>query len=210
MIAQVRLKVWEAKSLVRVDWPAELMGAATVSRVDGAQLVLASSGSFTFTLADQARAINSGGYKAFEVQFKGGADSFGALETPSAVSCNYLLHACKAASYQVVEDWGYGFRAEVITSSMWPAGAHVRLNFPNHAAIVLTETWQATALTDPGTPTTIDFILGASPDGDGGFGFSATGLSSAATTPPSIECTFDGSTPTRTLPDAQALLQQAK
>jgi hypothetical protein len=44
IIAQVRLKAWEAKSLVRLDWEAAVDGEggtslANVARVDGAKLV---------------------------------------------------------------------------------------------------------------------------------------------------------------------------
>lgn len=63
IIAQVRLKVWEQKSLVRIDWP-EAMAAASVVKVDGARLTLASGSSYTFELDDMAKALSVGGEKA--------------------------------------------------------------------------------------------------------------------------------------------------
>lgn len=51
------------------------------------------------------------------------------------------------------------------------------------------QVWQATALPDPSQPATLDFVLDAAADGDGGFGYSARGLPQP---PAAIRCTFEG------------------
>ena len=77
----------------------------------------------------------------------------------------------------------------------------MRIDFGD-ATVELHEVWQATALPDPSQPTQLDFVLDGSADGDGGFGFSARGLPRAA---PTIQCTFEGPPPSRTLPAAAKL-----
>lgn len=125
VIAQVRLKVWEARSLVRLEWPDD--AKQRVVGVEGARLVLTSGGSFTFALDDAARAISVGtNLKAFEIQLAGSQQH---LEAPASVSCHYQLRSCSeprgaGARWQLVEDWGTGYRAEILISK-WAAGGQV-------------------------------------------------------------------------------------
>ena len=215
IIVQVRMKAWESKSLVRFDWADGVGiggegagGAPEVRNVNGATLVQrtklgATGGSLSFSLGDAARAASVGQHlKAFEIQLAGLHDD---LPPPSRITCHYQMRSCGAAKFQLVEDLGGSFRAEVLLDR-WQSGGQVRLTFAD-AAVELKDIWQATALAaDPTTPGVLDFVLDASPDGDGGFGFTATGL---GVTPPSITCTLEtGTTPTRTLPDAQRLAEK--
>ena len=66
--------------------------------------------------------------------------------------------------------------------------------------------WQATVageLGEPGTPS-LRFSLENAPDGDGGFGFSASGY---ARSEPTILCTFEGAPVSKVLAAAEALKQ---
>ena len=170
---------------MRISWPAAM--ASSVSKVEGAQVVQASAGTYTFSLADEAvtRLADSSPYnltltltlalaltlaltlttspspspitltltdhlspltshphpcphphphphpqvaisvgshqKAFEVHLTGVTH----LEPPLTVSCVYQLKQCTGAKWQLVEDWGSGYRAEVLVAS-WAPGAQVR------------------------------------------------------------------------------------
>ena len=207
VVAQVRLKVWEARSLIRITWPSDAGALALrVAKVDGAELMLTSGATLTFALGDEARAISVRGGKAFEVHLLGAADVLMQhLEQPLEIKCHYQLKACAGASWQLLEDWGGGYRAEVLIAEGWAAGAHVQLDFGS-VAVRVDEMWQATALPDPSWPTRIDFVLDATADGDGGFGYTARGFP----TPPSIKCTFEGRLPPRSLPASQALRARAQ
>ena len=106
---QVRMKVWEARSLVRLTWPSSL-APLRPSHVEGAQLVLASGATLTFALGDEARATSVGAHqKAFEFTLGG----LSHLEPPLAIGCHYQLKGCNGASWQLIEEWGSGYRAEV-------------------------------------------------------------------------------------------------
>ena len=48
------------------------------------------------------------------------------LEPPLSIGCHYQLKACTGAKFQLVEDWGAGYRAEVLISR-WAAAAQVRI-----------------------------------------------------------------------------------
>ena len=63
------MKVWEARSLVRIAWPATPESAGLrVAKVEAATLALTSASTLTFSLGDMASAISVGAQqKAFEV-----------------------------------------------------------------------------------------------------------------------------------------------
>ena len=121
---------------------------------------------------------------------------------PREIACRYQLEICSAAKWQLVEDWGSGFRAEVLLGK-WVPSAQLRIEFET-SAVAITEVWQATALPPAITTASAsaDFILGEAPDGDGGFGFSASGY---APRHPTIFCNFEGPKVTKTISAATEL-----
>ena len=107
------MKSWEARSLVRLTWHPDSLseGNLQVARVEGAQLALASGPTLTFTLGDEARATSIGAHqKAFDVYLSGTAH----VDPPLSVACHYQLRPCTAATWQLVEDAGSSYRAEVL------------------------------------------------------------------------------------------------
>ena len=180
------MKVWEAGSLVRIVYEEGI--EMDIEQTTGAELKpgLSAANVLTFALGPEEKAVRVGSsQRAFEVRFRQPQH----LVPPREIACHYHLEVCHSAKWQLVEDWGGGFRAEVLLGK-WAPSAQVRIEFGD-VAVAISDVWQATILspTTDAASTSANFIMADAADGDGGFGFSASGY---APRNPTIYCTFDG------------------